>query len=147
GLYAGITAKERPAATAKWGPVLTWDEGLALPGGAQLAHLRRLYETLGWWRLEPWQPGKATDGTLVRSVGHDVIVAYLPSADPRRGEVGITGLSEAADYRGEWFDPRSGVFSPIAAPLTVDRGTLRVPRAPSAEDWLLVARVVRSGEP
>lgn len=147
GLYAGITNKERPAATAKWGPVLTWDEGLALPGGAQLAHLRRLYETLEWWRLEPWPPGKATEGTLVRSVGHDVIVAYLPSANLRRGEVGITGLSEAVRYRAEWFDPRTGVFSPISDPLTVDRGALRVPRAPSAEDWLFVAHVVRRGEP
>jgi hypothetical protein len=145
GLYAGISTKDEPATTANWGPILTWEEGLALPGGAQMAHLRRLYESLDWWRSAPWPASEGVNGALARSVGEDVVVVYLPSATRQRDEIKLAGFERSRRYRAEWFDPRTGAFARVAEALSVDRGELRLPTAPSLGDWVLVARVESEG--
>jgi len=143
GLYAGIVSKEQPASTAKWGPVLTWDQGLGLPGASQLEHLVRLYETLDWWRLQPWPADRATGGALVQTLGDELVVAYLPSAPGQRADVKVLGLPNRAHYVADWFDPRTGAMSRVTGTLSLDGATLRVPPAPSSEDWVFVARLVK----
>ena len=101
-----------------------------------------------WWRLRPNQdllidqPGKSDPTEFVSvasSPNNRLVVAYLP----RGGSVSIrdaypidikkSGLS--ANYRQDWFDPRTGQYR--EAPPSKD-GRPAVFTAPTTEDWILI---------
>lgn len=141
GLYGGVLSRSSPGPTAKWGPVLTWEEGLHLPGGAQMQHLRACYEAVPWWKLEP-QPEalKPAGDVLVKADGAEALVLYYISKGKVPDSVRLTGVSADAQYGGEWFDPRSGQRKPLADPITATANGLPLPKRPDAQDWLLLLR-------
>lgn len=142
GLYAGVLDRKRPGPTANWGPVLTWEEGLKLPGGAQLQHLRACYESVEWWKLEPL-PGAVEPATdiLVKADVAKIFLVYFP---PRK-KAGPTGarlvrVPDGARYEGEWFDPRTGRRTKLGATLTAQPGGLPLPTTPDLQDWMLILK-------
>jgi len=138
GLYAGLRDKSNPGPTSRWGPVLSWDEGLKLPGGAQLAHFRAFYESLKWWELEP-KPDACPSNyhVLVQSSGDRLFVIYF-TAEAGKKETYLQGVrTHGAVYDASWFNPRDGVKTGIGC-LTVQGKGLTLPPAPDVGDWLLV---------
>ncbi len=110
-----------------------WSEGLKLPGGEQMGHVRAFFEALEWTRLRPSpellaeQPGLDDPSRFIaaaRTVERREAALYLP----RGGEMAL------ADIRGfrtiRWFNPRTGKWS---GSKTVQ------PRlqAPDEQDWLV----------
>lgn len=55
----------------KWGTPLVWWKALRRPGAEQMGIMRRIYETVDWWRLKP-----APDALLPVADTHDAEVSY-----------------------------------------------------------------------
>ncbi len=116
-------------------------------------HIRTFFEGLSWWELEPRpdlvalpeeppRPAPPKDRhappiirllhphpTLLATEG-SVYVAYLPQG----GEVTLD--LAPGNYRGRWFNPRTGIF--VEGGCAAVGGRWRSPAAPDAEDWVLL---------
>lgn len=141
GLYGGVRSKDAPGPTARWGPVLTWEEGLALPGGAQMEHLRSCYESVDWWKLEP-RPGAGEPDcdVLVKADGDEAILLYFVADAGIPPDGRLKAVTGGKIYRGEWFDPRTGQRSPVARDLAADGSGLALPKRPDPRDWMLILK-------
>jgi hypothetical protein len=142
GLYAGILRKDKPATTGRWGPVLTWKEGLDLPGGAQLQHLRAAYESVDWWRLAP-RPGAVPGAeVLVKADGNRTFVLYFLATGKTPTACSLANVPAGARYTGAWFDPRTGRKQPLATSIAAQSEQLLLPNRPDQDDWLLILNAV-----
>ena len=141
GLYAGVLVRDRPGPTAKWGPVLTWEEGLALAGGAQLQHLRACYDSVAWWKLCPLPDAlvPATDEVLVKAEPPDTFLLYYVSSKKPAKDLRLKAVPEGACYAAVWFDPRTGKKSTVEELVSAGDG-LRLPLRPDTQDWMLILR-------
>lgn len=87
GLYAMIVSALSPRSTPNWGPVLLWQEGLALRGSSQLQFIRNAFVRYGVTDFLPdTQAVSRTEGPLLdrlavssRRIGNakEYLVAYL----------------------------------------------------------------------
>ena len=141
GLYAGVQAKVRPGPTSKWGPVLTSTEGLALPGGAQLQHLRACYEQVDWWKLEP-QPKvlEPSADILVKTDGTATWLLYYLNKVKIPAGCHLKNMPEGQVYSATWFDPRIGCTTKLPDGCVVRSCKLVLPSPPDAQDWMLILR-------
>jgi len=142
GLYAHITDPKRPGPTAKWGPVLTWEQAMTLEGAQHLRHLSTLYRSLPWWRLRPLP--KAIDGAddaLAQTDGASLCLIYFPPAKkPGPEQSRLLGFADSyAFLTAEWFDPRTGETAIAPSPGWQENGLVLPPR-PDARDWVLILR-------
>jgi hypothetical protein len=135
GVWSWETAPSVPLNHERTGVARPWHEAMSLPGSTQMKHVARLFASLPWWRLRPddgllaVQPGgddPARHVSAARTDDGKVAVLYLPVG----GEVRLT----AAEWRGEWFDPRTGGRQPAGG---AEPGTFR---APDDRDWVLLLR-------
>ncbi len=141
GLYAGVLDHNRPLTTAQWGPVLTWEEGLALPGGAQLQHLRACYESVAWWKLEPALAAVEPPGdVLVKADGVNTLLLYFPAGAKVSPSASLVRMPEGGSYLAEWFDLRTGKGAKLEVALTVKNDRLPLPHRPDEQDWMLVLK-------
>lgn len=87
GLYAMIVSALSPKSTPNWGPVLLWQEGLALRGSSQLQFIRNAFVRYNVWEFLPdMQAMSRTGGPFLdrmavssRRIGNakEYLVAYL----------------------------------------------------------------------
>ena len=141
GLYHSVLSRDVPGPTKKWGPVLTWDEGLSQPGGRQLEFLRQCYESVEWWQLEP-RPGAVRDHSdiLVKAQSDKVFVVWFPAGVTVTGDARLFGARyDGATYTGEWLDPRTGTRT-VPEPIRVQARGLVLPARPDEQDWVLILR-------
>ncbi|MCC6352568.1 MAG: DUF4038 domain-containing protein [Verrucomicrobiae bacterium] len=142
GLYAHITNPAFPGPTARWGPVLTWDQALELEGARHMAHLGALYRSLPWWRLSHLPNAiDGTDAALAKADGDRLCLVYfLPADKPAPPASRLSGFANAgAPLSAMWFDPRSGAQTPAPAPAW-DAGAWLLPPRPDGQDWMLILR-------
>lgn len=142
GLYGHIVNPAFPGPSARWGPVLTWEQALGLEGASHLAHLSRLYRSLPWWRLRHLP--KAVDGAdavLAKADGDELCLLYfLPAKEGAAVRSRLCGFSrQGVALEARWQDPRSGLESVAAAPEW-EGEALRLPARPDGRDWLLLLR-------
>jgi hypothetical protein len=131
---------------AGWGS-LPWYEGVDLPGGEQMGHLRRFYGELPWTELRPTDCFRSSSATndlfyppeVTATPDRSTVVVFL-SENYRRGEgqAQVLGVPDA-EYAIRWFNPRRGTWHD-AAPTVPTAGRLNVPDKPDNRDWLLVLR-------
>lgn len=141
GLYAGVLDRKHPMTTAQWGPVLTWEEGLQLPGGAQLQHLRACYESVAWWKLEPALGAVEPAGdVLVKAEGANTLLLYFLEGGRTSPSALLSRMPEGGRYSAEWFDPRTGNRAKLEQALLVQRQRLALPHRPDAQDWMLILK-------
>jgi Protein of unknown function (DUF4038)/Domain of unknown function (DUF5060) len=141
GLYAGVLDRDHPLTTAQWGPVLTWEEGLALPGGAQLQHLHACYESVAWWKLEPALGAMEPAGdVLVKADGVNTLLLYFLPGGKVSPSASLVRMPEGGNYLAGWFDPRTGKRAPLETVLTVKNARLPLPRRPDEQDWMLILK-------
>jgi len=131
----------------EWGPPIPWWESLELPGGAQMTHLRALYASVPWWKLEPRPDALRVEGLctymmqpLVKAASDDVYVIYFGRGLQPDVSVSLLDVDRRASYAAEWFDPRTGAVTPLTEQFELADGGLELPTRPDAQDWVLVMR-------
>jgi hypothetical protein len=131
-----------PPARPPRGAVLTWEEGLHLPGGAQMQHLRACYEAVPWWKL-----GAAAGGAEARrrraGEGRRREAPRALLHFQRQGPRFCPRLTACPQTRstaanGSIRAAASANRSPI--PITATTDGLPLPKRPDAQDWLLLLR-------
>ena len=122
-----------------------WRDGIDLPGGDQMSHLREFYEAARW---ETLLPRPACDGFL-EGDGHlplqakplvssdrsvSMIVVYFPAGRPFPS---ILHHLQRGNYAAKWFDPRSGTYRLVDPQVSPSAGNWHCPEKPDGRDWLL----------
>lgn len=124
-------------------------------------HLRRFFEGIAWWKLEPHDdllqhppvPERSTQGNQPAAARPLPVLRENPMclAEPGRQYVvylpqggRITLMLAEGNYRARWFNPRSGDF--LSDSMTTAGGVWTSPPAPDAEDWVLLVESVSVGE-
>lgn len=128
-----------------WGD-LPWFDGIDLPGGAQMGHLRSFYESAPWWTMRPTtEIFSTTNGENERfyppNVSSDAdrrhVIVYYGETHRDGGDEYLRGMS-AERYRVRWFDPRSGTWT-YDQEHTPDNGSVLLPPQPDATlDWAML---------
>lgn len=130
GLYAGIVSKDKPLTTANWGPVLTWEEGLNLPGADHIRIGVELLKKFYWPALKTWRLGRNIR-LAAADEGKVSLFYYFPeSINDNFGSIPqqfILGNGQA-----RWFDVRTGT---MGAKFEWQKN---FPKPPDSQDWLLV---------
>ncbi|PRD41692.1 hypothetical protein C5748_20320 [Phyllobacterium phragmitis] len=126
---------------------ISWQDALDSPGARSMAHMRKLFESLDWWKLEP-----DANGDLVRSNGRDpgilaavandrsFALVYGDRADGFDVNMALFA-SKRVDMR--WYDPSSGEFTTVRAESSGNESRVVPPHARNASggtDWILVLR-------
>jgi hypothetical protein len=142
GVWSWSDGSAHPFGHDGTGLPLPWHRAVELAGAGQIAHVRALFESIAWWRLQPApemvvdNPGQ-TDPALhiaaARSPEGDLALVYLPTEAP----ITLTGGS---GLQAEWFNPRTGDRTPTDLPQ--EGGTIRV-LPPTAGDWVLLLRATK----
>lgn len=119
-----------------------WSEALDHPGAFQMRHLRRLFESRPWEKLEPAAPfvvsgpagGPAAPRAAVAS-DRSFAIAYSPRGEPFAVDQGRLG---ARDLTAWWFDPRYGRSHRIATGVGSALQAFTPPTSGRGQDWVLV---------
>jgi hypothetical protein len=121
-----------------------WEPALQSPGARYMAHALALFLSRPWHQLEPdqthqfvveghWESGSDEGIQAATTHGGSSLIAYLP-AGRRRVLVDLERFPRGP-LRAHWFDPRTGVATPIGS---FKRLGLQSFTSPSDGDWLLV---------
>ncbi|MFC1715501.1 DUF4038 domain-containing protein [Candidatus Poribacteria bacterium] len=148
GAYAGNTTGEPPAVE----PYI-W-EALKFTAGAQLRYLAKFimsegidYQslTLASDDLNPRRtPGASPSGLegwvyMMRTTDRTLALLYFEQGCDR---VTVSNMKPETEYRGQWFNPRTGEWTDSGLLKTDGRGTIQLPSFPgtqgkSTTDWAL----------
>jgi hypothetical protein len=113
GVWSWEHNRATPLAHEKAGSAPAWDQAIKLPGSRQMGSLRRIFESLPWWRLRPTpeilsdQPGLDDAGLFVAAAStpeRDCLVFYAP----RGARAGLCAGIWRSGMRAECFDPALG---------------------------------------
>ncbi len=128
-----------------------WWVSLASPGGQQMAYVRRFFDTIPWWTLEPRRDWVRIDGKApeVKSLTDPhcaasperLIVVYIPVGNQKRS----LQLHHVRNdtYTAQWYSPSTGSVASITGTAFVKSGgdeIWQVPEPPDNNDWVLVLR-------
>ena len=132
-------------------PLLPWREALFAPGATQMAHARRLVETIGAFdRMpddsllmpEPFDSAVPGHGirrfAACRDPNGRYILAYAPVGMPFR--LRLDAL-KGKNCHARWMDPRTGEFVEIGEIPTADPHAFMPPTPGELTDWVLVAEL------
>jgi len=128
-----------------------WYQALDHPGAFQMGHLRRLFESRPWEKLEPAQgfvvdPKQPWAGYVRAAVASDGSFAFIYSP---RGEPIAVDQSRlgALDVTSWWFDPRYGRAYPIHTGVGTAVQFFTPPSSGRGCDWVLVLDDASRGFP
>jgi hypothetical protein len=109
--------------------------------------MRRAYESIDWWRTEPWPSALSLDpagppdsAPSARGVPDgSAAIVYFPAGWPPAAAVSLQRPNQpAGTLQAEWLDPRSGARRTLP-PLQGSAGDgLQLPARPDAQDWVLI---------
>jgi len=135
-----------------------WRASLQDPGSKQMTHVRQLFATREWWKLEP-EPaeklvthgrGKVGDvDYMTAAIASDrsMAMVYIPQA--RKLTVDLSTL--AAPVKARWFDPADGNLKPVQANPIANVGTRDFSppekNASGDSDWILLLETFRESLP
>ena len=157
GVWSWEPGGKRPKGHFQTGEARSWHTALALPGAAQVVHLRTHLDAVPWWRLRPapwllkWHPGGNGQFTRWVSISRDpstsLTVAYFAGAYGAELDLDLL-VGEDGPLVAEWRNPRDGT---TGDPFALDDGWVVPPdgwaqrEGPPPgqsflDDWLLVVR-------
>ena len=119
----------------------SWFNGMDKPGAEQVCFMKKFYEYVNWYELEPCYDnslGNFDDRHHI-AISHkkdEVFVYYFFSQYKETGY--FTGLRPNAVYQARLFDPIVGKFIDIDDITATSEGTYSVPSFPSKRDWVLL---------
>lgn len=142
GIWPWIRKPEVPLDHPRSGVAEPWHVCLNYPGARQMQVLRRIFDSLEWWRLrpdrsllaeDPRDPEFRTYIMPARSEGGDFALIYLPAnPEVKLNLSGFRGAVEAI-----WLDPRTGERRAAGRLKPLPAVTLKTP---AEGDWLLWLR-------
>lgn len=118
-----------------------WIQAMYRPAASQVVFLRRLIESRPFFSRIPDQGilasgagtgGEHAQGTRDRDGRY--LLVYFPLND-RRVTLDLSSI-RGSDRRGWWYDPRTGIASPLEQPLGALKVDMTTPS--SGPDWVLV---------
>lgn len=127
---------EEPTDHKGTGVAKVWKEAMALPGAAQMGHVRKLFEQLPWTKLRPDNtaieqgtddPAKFVSGA--KTTDNSIYVFYFPAGATAKVKLHVRGMKDAI----RWLNPRTGEW-------VTDKKTPGLFDPPDAEDWVLVVK-------
>jgi hypothetical protein len=128
-----------------------WREALDAAGAAQMKHVRRLFESRPFQKLEPDQSiildGPNYGGAKIRAArASDGSFAFIYSP---RGEPFTVRMNaiRTPRIRQTWFDPREGTARPLHTTDTPGIQTFVPPTSGRGNDWMLVLEDATAGFP
>jgi len=126
----------------------TWEIACQLPGSKQLGLGKRLLERYPWWEFEAhpeWvEPHESRQNRLLAyaaGVPGKVRVLFIPGHLGMllfKGCVTIEKLERDVEYRGLYFNPRSGEEHEIGQVRGDDEGRYVLPGPGLLQDWVVV---------
>ena len=131
-----------PGRKPELGANTPWYDALDHPGSFQMGHLRRLFESRPWQKLEPAQeivlgPNAPGDGFVRAALAsdHSFAMVHCP-----RGEGIAVDQSRlgALDVTSWWFDPRYGTAYRIHQGVGTGLQFFTPPTSGRGNDWILV---------
>lgn len=122
---------------------IPWNEAMNLPGSAQIALGKKLFDRFAWHKFEPhpnWvQPLADSYGPYAVGIPGEVRVIYAPTSSQK---LTVLGLENDVKYRAQAFDPVSGQTQDLPAVVPSgdqNRWAIANPASNSDEDdWVLV---------
>lgn len=118
-----------------------WEKVMEWSSAYQMTYLKRFFEGIEWWRLQPAPElilNNPTDTINImaaaKSITGDLLVAYLP--DNPAIELDMQNL--AAGLSGKWFNPVTGKSIPVKEDLN-HAGSQKFMR-PGNGDWVLLLK-------
>lgn len=137
-----------------WKMDADWRAALDAPGSLQMAHVKTLFASRAWWRLQPDQNhvlvtsgygyfGDIDYVTAAWAEEDGLAIVYLPHAREIVVDLGrLTGRDGKTEVEATWFDPTSGESMAIGGMLPPLRGVhaFASPGENRAgdKDWILV---------
>jgi hypothetical protein len=123
-------------------PTVNWVTAMDSVGAHGMEYLHRLLRIRPWHQMEPDQTVIASgqgDGErhiqASRAVDGGFVLAYLPLGDP----VAVSMDRVAGPVvRAHWYDPRTGLLSPVGAYPCVGVREFSPPTSGHQNDWVLV---------
>ena len=118
---AGVWALKWDPADTRWSNynhrIDGWYAGMDLPGSRQMTVLKRFFLDIPWHSLTPrfsdpaWAQFTDREESVLATCGQDLFVAYFYG--PSRSPGTLRNLDPGVSYRADWFDPRTGTWTPI----------------------------------
>jgi hypothetical protein len=138
GIWSWETKANPPMTHPYTGVARPWREAMNLPGAMSMKHLKNLFSSFDWFQLRPAQELIAAQDAsparhIVAAMSEKVAVIYIPAG----GEVEIDLDRINSPRIAEWFNPATGVRTPIGA---VSPGGRRKFKATTTDDWTLVLK-------
>lgn len=140
GIWPWIRTPEVPLDHPRSGVAEPWHVCLNYPGAGQMQVLRRIFDSLEWWKLrpdrtllaeDPQDPEFARYIMPARSETGEFALIYLP--DNPEVKLNLSGFRRGVE--AVWLDPRTGQRRPADRFKPVPEAILK---RPGEGDWLLL---------
>lgn len=140
GIWPWTRKPEVPLDHPRSGVAQPWHACLDYPGARQMQALRRIFDSLAWWKLRPDRTLLAEDPRdpeftryimPARSETGEFALIYLPGNPEVK--LNLTGFRRGAE--AVWLDPRTGQRNPAGRLKPLPLVTLNTP---AQGDWLLL---------
>ena len=130
---------------------IPWYEAIDGIGAVQMGYMKKFYEEEHFEELLPVPVATVSPFGVSSETDEVNLFSHLATAMPdrsrfiiyynelTRGGCRISGLSEST-YTAEWFDPRTGNRTVIAADITPEDGCWDAPARSEGGDWVLVVK-------
>ncbi|GAB1580847.1 DUF4038 domain-containing protein [Phyllobacterium phragmitis] len=126
---------------------MSWRKALDSPGARSMTHMRRLFESLDWWKLVPDRNGdlhrsNGNDPQSMAAIASDRSLA-LVYGDRPDGFIVNTAIFGPGRVDARWYDPTSGQFTTALAESETGENHFAPPHPRNASgdtDWILVLR-------
>lgn len=121
---------------------IPWYEALQHPGSYEMMHMRKMFESLSWEKLEPAQElivdGPLNGPSKVRAaIASDktFMVVYTAKGEPFTLNLDSLAFNHVSE---SWFDPRYGNYFTFRKGITLSIKTFTPPVSGEGNDWVLI---------
>ncbi len=124
------------------GADIPWYEAINHPGAYEMTHLRKLFESRHWEKLEPAQDlivdGPINGPAKIRAAiasDKSFMMVYSPKGEPFTLNLDSMAHNHPTET---WFDPRYGSDFVFRQGITLSVKTFTPPTSGEGNDWVLI---------
>ena len=121
-----------------------WCESVESPSALQMRYLRSFMEDFDWWNLRPLLPGNPmvefSAQAMVAARTDNRLLLYF-YGDEKDAASACLHLHPLQKVDLQWFNTRSGQYSPSQQVSASQSGELTIPPRPDAEDWIISVNI------
>ena len=129
-----------------WGKTMPWWQSMLRPGAEQMGVMRRIYESVDWWKLGPRPSAIELSAEvpeqmrpIAKADGDRTYLMYFPPDFPPAAKASLhLTRPGAAKYTGAWRNPRTGDRVAAAELTAGPGGVIALPDRPDGQDWALI---------